>query len=381
MIPLSLYIHIPWCIQKCPYCDFNSHKKTSDFDEHNYIDALINDLKQDTHSNQLAKSQQFSRPLHSIFIGGGTPSLFSASAFERLFEVIFQLFNSDEPEITLEANPGTVEQQRFKDYRSIGINRLSIGIQSFDDDKLSRLGRIHDATAAHKAIDAAINAGFDNFNLDIMHGLPNQTVEQGINDLQQAISHQPSHLSWYQLTIEPNTLFYKKTPTLPDEEKLAELEQQGLALLANAGYQRYEISAYAKDNKTCQHNNNYWQFGDYLAIGAGAHGKLTTPSGIKRWQKHRMPKDYLSPNKDFTCSENILTKQDILFEFMLNTTRLEQTISYDLFEQYTKLPISMLLPMLQAAEKKGFIKTKDSHFKVTPLGRRFTNELQLLFME
>lgn len=375
MLPVSLYIHIPWCIRKCPYCDFNSHKSPDNLPEQQYIDALIADLKTDL--------VQFpGRTIESIFIGGGTPSLLSAKAYETLFNAIKPLlpFQTD-IEITLEANPGTVEQHRFRDYRALGINRLSIGIQSFNPHHLRALGRIHDDKQAHQAINAARHAGFDNINLDIMHGLPQQTKAEGLLDLKTALSHQPEHLSWYQLTIEPNTIFYKTKPPLPTEDEAYYLEWEGLNVLTNHGYKQYEISAFSQHQKTARHNLNYWLFGDYYGIGAGAHGKLTASDGrVHRTQKHRQPKDYLDPNKPFLSASNQVQESDLLFEFMLNTTRLEQAIPYDLFTQRTGLDFNLLAPKLLEAHHQQLITLNNTHWQVTPLGRRFTNDLQALFL-
>lgn len=374
MLPLSLYIHIPWCIRKCPYCDFNSHKSPEQLPEHQYVQTLIADLKTDL-------SQYQAREIHSIFIGGGTPSLFSAEAYHTLFNELKTLMPfAQDIEITMEANPGSVEQQRFTEYRQCGINRLSLGIQSFNPQHLKALGRIHDDKQAHMAIEAARNAGFDNLNLDIMHGLPKQSVAQGMEDLQSALAHQPEHLSWYQLTIEPNTVFYKENPPLPSEDDAFLLEEQGFALLNNAGFQRYEISAFSKPGKQARHNLNYWLFGDYFGIGAGAHGKITDHNGIQRTRKHRQPKDYLNPEKPFLACVEYVTSQELLFEFMLNTTRLEQAIPLELFSQTTNMDLQHLLPKLKLAEQKKLIRLNNTHWQVTSLGRRFTNDLQGLFL-
>ncbi|KTD73969.1 radical SAM family heme chaperone HemW [Legionella tucsonensis] len=374
MIPLSLYIHIPWCIRKCPYCDFNSHKSPEILPEQNYVQALIADLKADL---QHVKS----REICSIFIGGGTPSLLSAHAYDILFtELKYLLPFAQDIEITMEANPGTVEQQRFTEYRQIGINRLSLGIQSFNPEHLRTLGRIHDAQQAHRAIDSARTAGFNNLNLDIMHSLPKQSIAQGLDDLRTAIAHQPEHLSWYQLTIEPNTVFYKEKPPLPSEDEAWHLEEKGLALLKESGFERYEISAFAKPARQAQHNLNYWLFGDYLGIGAGAHGKITTRNGILRTRKQRQPKEYLDPDKPFLANIEMVEPQDLLFEFMLNTTRLEQVIPLELFTQTTGLPLNYLLPKLKTAEHKNLITLTDTYWQVTAFGRRYTNDLQALYL-
>lgn len=376
MIPLSLYIHIPWCIRKCPYCDFNSHKSPEILPEHQYVNALLDDLKADVarFSNQT---------LRSIFIGGGTPSLFSATAYANLFTEIQQVLPfANDIEITLEANPGTIEQGRFNDYRALGINRLSLGIQSFNPTHLRRLGRIHDEKQAHKAIDCARQAGFDNINIDIMHGLPGQSIAESLDDLHTGLAHEPEHLSWYQLTIEPNTVFYKTRPTLPTEDDAYAMEEEGLAILNAHHYNRYEISAFSKQNKQAQHNLNYWLFGDYYGIGAGAHGKLTTPDlkQVYRTRKHRQPIDYLNSSKPYLAGIDEVNKHELLFEFMLNTTRLEQPIKKSLITERTGLPYSALEPLLQQAVDKGLVYFSETHWQITPFGRRYTNNLQEIFL-
>ncbi len=373
---MSLYIHIPWCIRKCPYCDFNSHKSPEHLPEENYIKALIADLKIDL--------QRFSgTTIDSIFIGGGTPSLFSASAFESLLSELRTLLTfSNNIEITLEANPGTVEQQRFTDYRALGINRLSLGIQSFNANHLKALGRIHDDEQAHRAIESARNAGFDNINLDIMHGLPNQSIREGLTDLKMALAHKPEHLSWYQLTIEPNTLFYKQSPTLPHEDDAFTLEQEGLAILESHSLKRYEISAFSQTDKEARHNLNYWLFGDYYGIGAGAHGKLTAADGkqIFRTRKQRQPNDYLNAQKHFLAALEQVSQDELIFEFMLNTTRLQQAIPNLLFSERTGLHFDHLAPGLLKAQTKGLLTINDHHWQVTSFGRGYTNDLQALFL-
>lgn len=321
------------------------------------------------------------RELCSVFIGGGTPSLFSAESFNQLFtELRLVLPFAPDIEITMEANPGSVEQQRFIEYRQIGINRLSLGIQSFNAKHLKALGRVHDEKQAHKAIEAARNAGFDNLNLDIMHGLPNQTVAEGLDDLATALNHQPDHLSWYQLTIEPNTVFYKENPPLPSEDDAFMLEQSGFNLLDKKGFKRYEISAFTASNKQARHNLNYWLFGDYFGIGAGAHGKHTMPDSVVRTRKYRQPKDYLNAYKSYLAHTDQVQGDALVFEFILNTSRLEQAIPLLLFTQTTGLDLSMLLPKLHAAEAKDLVRISPSHWQVTPLGRRFTNDLQAMFL-
>ena len=376
MLPLSLYIHIPWCIQKCPYCDFNSHKSPDVLPEVHYVQTLLNDLDHDL-------SLFPARPIHSIFIGGGTPSLLSEHAYAQLFEGLHQRLDFEPNiEITLEANPGSVEQTRFSGYRRLGINRLSIGIQSFNPLHLKALGRVHDDKEAHRAITSARAAGFDNINLDLMHGLPHQSHEEGLTDLQTALSYEPEHLSWYQLTLEPNTVFYKKPPILPHDEALDDLEQAGHRYLADHHYTKYEISAFCTPNKPAQHNLNYWKFGDYYGIGAGAHGKLSSSdlTHIHRTQKTRQPKDYMNTNKACMSSKKIVTAPDLIFEFMLNATRLEEAIPYTLFTERTGLALTTLMPLLKQAETKGFLRLDKQHWCITPFGRRFTNDVQSLFL-
>ncbi len=376
MVPQSLYIHIPWCIKKCPYCDFNSHQRTNEIPEQEYIDALLFDLKSD-----IAKIND--NTIQSIFIGGGTPSLFSAKSFEYLFSGLQKwLHFPPNVEITLEANPGTFEQKKFADYRALGINRLSLGIQSFNAAHLKKLGRIHDEKDAKLAIREAQKAGFDNINLDLMYGLSKQTLEEAMTDLNTALSFETSHLSWYQLTIEPNTVFYKTKPDLPKEDDIELIENEGYRRLNEHGFERYEISAFSQKNKACKHNLNYWLFGDYIGIGAGAHGKRTDLKNktITRTQKHKQPAHYLNKASSFLVSEKETSAQDTLFEFMLNSSRLEQPIELKLFKERTFLDIEQILPYLSKAQALGLIELNSEHWQVTPLGRRFTNDLQLLFL-
>jgi len=377
MLPTALYIHIPWCIQKCPYCDFNSHKSPANLPEIDYITALLSDLKNDL-------MQWPARTINSIFIGGGTPSLLSAAAYEMLLNNIAKLLPfTNDMEITLEANPGTVEQQRFREYRLLGINRLSLGIQSFNAPHLQKLGRIHDADQARNAIVTARTAGFDNINIDIMYGLPDQSLIQGVADLQSALSYQPEHLSWYQLTIEPNTVFYKQRPRLPKEDIIEEIEQAGLHMLKTHGMQRYEISAFCQPNKACLHNLNYWRFGDYYGIGAGAHGKLTEPMAhgeLYRTRKQRHPNSYLNPELPYTVAIECITPAERIFEFMLNTTRLEEPIANSLFTERTGLDFNLLEIGLTTAKLQGLITCTNTHWHVTDLGRRYTNNLQAIFL-
>lgn len=376
VVPLSLYIHFPWCIKKCPYCDFNSHTLKHDLPEEKYIHALLNDLTQD-----LAWVQN--RKITSIFMGGGTPSLFSPEAIQLLLtEIRARIdFANDNIEITLEANPGTVDEARFAGFRQAGVNRLSIGIQSFDAEKLKTLGRIHDGQMAQSAVMAAKAAGFTNFNLDLMHGLPNQTKEQALHDLQIAVGFLPPHLSWYQLTLEPNTLFYQKPPVLPPEDILYEISEHGAEYLKNNHYQHYEVSAYCKAKHECQHNLNYWQFGDYLGIGAGAHGKITDVDGqqVYRYWKIKHPKDYLEAN-NVVAEKTLVAKSQLPFEFMLNALRLQKPIENKLFTERTFLAVNDIASKLEIARDKKLLTYDEHSFAPTLLGRRFLNDLLTVFI-
>lgn len=373
--PLALYVHIPWCVRKCPYCDFNSHAAGPELPEQAYVDALLRDLEQ-----ELAFVQ--GRELVSIFFGGGTPSLFSAAALGRLLEGVAQRIRfAPEIEITLEANPGTFEQAKFNDYRRLGINRLSIGIQSFEAQKLTALGRIHGREEALAAAHMARQAGFDNFNLDLMHGLPDQTLEQALADLEQAIALEPMHLSWYQLTMEPNTEFWSKPPVLPEDDTLWDIQEAGQNLLASAGFAQYETSAYARANRQAQHNLNYWTFGDFIGIGAGAHGKLTQADGpiLRRW-KTRAPRDYLNPDKDFCAGQRQLAADELPFEFLMNALRLTEGVPAALFNQRTGLPLSALDEGRQAAEARGLLCTDPQRLQPTLQGQLFLNDLLQYFL-
>ncbi|AWX15354.1 YggW family oxidoreductase [Mergibacter septicus] len=372
--PLSLYIHIPWCVQKCPYCDFNSHTLKHEIPEQHYIDCLLTDLTADLHYVQ-------GRPLHSIFIGGGTPSLFSAESIHSLLQRIEQLIPfSPNIEITLEANPGTAEASRFVGYHQAGVNRISIGIQSFDDRKLQRLGRIHSAAEAKLAVSYAKNAQLQSFNLDLMHSLPDQTPQQALEDLQQAIALSPPHLSWYQLTIEPNTLFASRPPQLPDDDQLWEIFTQGHQLLLSAGYQQYETSAYAKAEYQCQHNLNYWRFGDYLAIGCGGHAKISFPDGrIIRYSKTKHPKGYLQGN--FLFEQQEVKAEDRPFEFFMNRFRLLEPVPKRQFEALTGLSLNTVKPQINLAIEKGYILDSKNHWQITDKGKLFLNELLEVFLD
>lgn len=382
--PLSLYIHVPWCVRKCPYCDFNSHKADASLPEKDYIAALLDDL--DIDLAWLKEQGVNERPIHSIFIGGGTPSLLSVDAYQQLFSGLKQrLTFSDDIEITMEANPGTFEADKFKGYRDLGINRLSIGIQSFQDHQLKHLGRIHSGQEAVRAVNMAKNAGFDNFNLDFMHGLPDQTFEDALADLQQGIDLGPTHLSWYQLTIEPNTEFFKRPPVLPQDETLWAIQEAGQKLLAENGYEQYEISAYAKQGKIAKHNLNYWQFGDYLGIGAGAHGKLTIPhddiaqSKIYRTAKTRLPKDYLNLAKRFLVVQDNIEIEDRDLEFLMNGLRLFHGVDKTLFSERTGLAYEQIENKIEALVKQGLLEAGDK-LKTTTQGQLFLNELLERFL-
>lgn len=371
--PLSLYIHIPWCVQKCPYCDFNSHgQKQQVLPEAEYVSHLLADLAIDA---KLVGD----RPIHSIFIGGGTPSLFSAQAIDKLLHGVRQRINLlPTAEITLEANPGTVESQRFADYVQAGVNRISIGVQSFQADKLQGLGRIHDDAHARQAAQIARNVGLNTFNVDLMHGLPKQSLEDALFDIRSAIEQQPPHLSWYQLTIEPNTQFHSKPPKLPEDELLWDIQEQGHDLLEAAGYQQYEISAYSKVGQQCQHNLNYWRFGDYLGIGCGAHGKITLPqhNKIVRTVKVKHPKGYMDLTKTYTSELKDVATHDLPFEFFMNRLRLVEPCPKADYTKYTGLVVSQEIQNnLNDAVQKGLLSEIQTHWQVTPLGRRYLNTL------
>ncbi|WP_419812520.1 radical SAM family heme chaperone HemW [Bacterioplanoides sp.] len=373
--PLSLYIHVPWCIRKCPYCDFNSHKADGLLPEQEYIQALLADLEQDLPWVQ-------GREIQSIFIGGGTPSLFSVAAYQTLFtELQKRLRFAPDIEITLEANPGTFEAEKFAGYRQLGINRLSIGIQSFQPHQLEKLGRVHDREQALNAIGLARESGFDNFNLDLMHGLPGQTVEQALDDLRTALSFQPQHLSWYQLTIEPNTEFYKRPPRLPEDDTLWDIQEAGLELLAQQGFEHYEISAFSQPGKAAKHNLNYWQFGDYLGIGAGAHGKVTLAEAntIMRTHKTRAPKDYLNPDKRFLAGKQTIDPEDIGLECLMNALRLKQGIAVEDFEERTFLSLDAVAEPINKAQQLGLLNV-DKRIYATEKGQQYLNELLALFL-
>ncbi|ATG78690.1 radical SAM family heme chaperone HemW [Pseudoalteromonas sp. 1_2015MBL_MicDiv] len=374
--PLSLYVHVPWCVQKCPYCDFNSHGQKGEIPEAEYVQHLIDDLKADLHLVQ-------GRKIHSIFIGGGTPSLLTGAAYTRLLNEVDNLIGLEEHcEITLEANPGTVETGRFKDYVKAGINRISIGVQSMQNDKLKALGRIHGSDEANYAAQQAKEAGLNSFNLDLMHGLPGQTLDDALSDLKQIIALDPPHISWYQLTIEPNTQFASKPPTLPQDETLWDIQEQGIELLKQAGYVQYEISGYAKPGYQCQHNLNYWRFGDYLGIGCGAHGKVTDENTglITRTEKVKHPRGYMDLIKPYMYKSWHVEQDDLAFEFFMNRFRLVEPCPINDFNKLTILPLQSQQSALNQALNKGLLTQTDSHWQVTLKGHRFLNDLLELFV-
>jgi putative oxygen-independent coproporphyrinogen III oxidase len=373
--PLALYVHLPWCVRKCPYCDFNSHEARGGVPERAYVSALLNDLE-----SQLPRV--WGRRLESIFIGGGTPSLFSPEAIDELLAGIrARLPWRPDLEVTLEANPGTVEHGLFGGYRQAGINRLSLGIQSFDRELLGRIGRIHDDRDAYRAIEEARAGGFDNLNLDLMFGLPGQSLQQGLADLQAAVGARPEHISWYQLTLEPNTLFAARPPTLPPEETVDALFTRGQLLLRDEGYTRYEISAYARAGQECRHNRNYWEFGDYLGLGAGAHGKLTDVARgtIERLLQPRQPEAYLQDPGSVRVTP--IAQRALPFEFMLNALRLTRGVPAALFAERTGLPISILAEARTQALDQGLLEPDPEVLRATDLGLRFLNDLLERFLE
>jgi putative oxygen-independent coproporphyrinogen III oxidase len=365
----SLYIHIPWCVKKCPYCDFNSHEKRDDYDEEVYIDALIRDFK-----TEIPKVKH--RTLKSIFIGGGTPSLFSAKSIGRILSQVDQhLSVTNNVEITLEANPGTFEAEKFKTFRQTGINRLSIGIQSFNDHHLNVLGRIHNSEKAHRAINMAQNAGFEKINLDLMFGLPEQTVEQAVQDIEHALSYQTGHLSHYQLTLEKNTIFYKHPPTLPVDDQIWKMQTECQNKISEQ-LSQYEVSAYAAEQQQSKHNVNYWQFGDYIGIGAGAHGKLTNSHGkISRYWKKKQPREYMNTAGKPECigGENTVIESELPFEFMMNALRLKSGFTLQQFTQRTQLHASTIEPTLTILIDKQLLQLHDSIYRCTNQGWNFLN--------
>ncbi len=375
--PLSLYIHFPWCVRKCPYCDFNSHeaKEGGAFPEQEYLDALRLDL-------EMALPLIWGRKIYTIFIGGGTPSLMSAAGLDRLLSDVRTLLPLDaDTEITMEANPGTFEAEKFRAYRASGINRLSIGIQSFNARHLKALGRIHDDGEAKRAVEIALD-NFDNFNLDLMYALPSQTLDEARQDLETAMAFRPPHLSLYHLTMEPNTLFAKYPPALPDDDASADMQDMIAELTAANGYQHYEVSAYAKEGKRARHNLNYWEFGDYLGIGAGAHSKLSFPHRVLRQARYKQPRAYMDQARlgAPVQEEHEISRDDMGFEFMLNTLRLRGGFDPNLFAERTGMSMNAIEKTLNAAEAKGLIYRDYKVIRPTELGQRFLNDLQEMFL-
>ncbi len=373
--PLSLYVHIPWCIKKCPYCDFNSHRAPAALPEATYVAALVGELERSVETAA-------GRPLQSIFFGGGTPSLFSAAAIGSVLDAAERLIDfADDIEITLEANPGAAEQARFSGYRAAGVNRLSIGVQSFDDTQLQRLGRVHGASEAGAAVAMAQAAGFARINIDLMHGLPEQTADGALADLQRAIDSGADHLSWYQLTLEPNTEFYSRPPALPAEPTLEAIAQRGHALLLESGFDHYEVSAYQRGG-AARHNLNYWQFGDYLGIGAGAHAKLSAmvdgQLSVRRRNNSRRPDDYLS-RSDPLAAEQVIDRAELPLEFMLNALRLREGVAASLFSQRTGLELATIGSQLATLRRQGLLEARAERLQTTALGYRFLNSVVAAF--
>ena len=373
--PLSLYVHVPWCVRKCPYCDFNSHEARGDVPEDAYVDALFADLES-------ALPSVWGRRVGTVFIGGGTPSLFSAAAIDRLLAGIrARLPLAADAEVTLEANPGTFERQKFAGFFAAGVNRLSLGVQSFDPGALRALGRIHDADEARRAAEAARTI-IGNVNLDLMYALPGQTVAAARDDVAAALAFAPPHLSFYHLTVEPNTLFHRHPPRLPDEDAAADIEEAVHEALAGAGYARYETSAHAKPSRACAHNLNYWRFGDYLGIGAGAHSKLSFADRIVRQVRWKQPRQYLERvgAGEPLMEEAAVARDDVGFEFMLNALRLTEGVPAALFAERTGHPLSLVARPLAEATRRGLVEPDPAWIRPTPLGRRFLNDLMQMFL-
>ena len=373
--PLALYVHIPWCLKKCPYCDFNSHERRGEIPQARYVDALLADL-------ELALPSIWGRRVHTVFFGGGTPSLFAPEAIDRILAgVRSRVPLAPDAEITLEANPGTFERARFAGFRAAGINRLSVGVQSFEPKFLHALGRVHDADEARAAAAAAIEI-FGNVNLDLMYALPGQTPADAQSDLAQALRFSPPHLSFYHLTIEPNTLFHRYPPSLPDDETAADIEDAIAATLGAAGYLHYETSAYARPDHECRHNLNYWRFGDYLGIGAGAHSKLSFPERVVRQVRHKQPQQYMEEVERGSplAEDRTVERGEIGFEFMLNALRLTDGVPVALFAERTGFALTLVQKGLDEAERRGLIERDHQRMRPTPLGQRFLNDLQAIFL-
>jgi oxygen-independent coproporphyrinogen-3 oxidase len=370
--PLALYAHLPWCVRKCPYCDFNSHERGDALPEREYVDALLADL-------EAMLPAVWGRRLRSVFIGGGTPSLFSPEAIDRLLAAVrARMPLEPEAEVTLEANPGTAEAGRFRGYRAAGVNRLSLGIQSFDDEKLRVLGRIHSAAEARRAIDMA-QASFANVNLDLMYGLPGQTLEEARADLEAALAFGTAHLSAYQLTLEPNTVFYRRPPPLPAHDACADMQLMVEELAGASGLEHYETSAFARPGMRCRHNLNYWEFGDYLGLGAGAHGKLSFADRVVRHERARQPREYMAAAG--AAQEKVIAPRELPFEFMLNALRLVEGVPAELFGQRTGLDASVIARRLALAAERGLLAADPRRIRPTPRGRLFLNDLLQLFLD
>jgi oxygen-independent coproporphyrinogen-3 oxidase len=373
--PLGLYVHLPWCVRKCPYCDFNSYRAASDLPERHYVDALLRDLDAEI---ELVGD----RPLETIFLGGGTPSLFSGASIARLLDGIrTRVACAPDVEITLEANPGASESARFGEFCAAGVTRLSVGVQSFRGEQLRALGRVHDVDQAERAITAAMGAGFAAVNIDIMYGLPGDSFEGGLFDLQAALRFGTQHISWYQLALEPNTAFHRKPPVLPDDEIIAEIEISGRALLNTHGFERYEVSAYARDGGRCRHNLNYWSFGDYIGIGAGAHGKLTMPEGIVRRSKQRNPLTYMEWAGQSRCTdaESVTDSHALVLEFLMNALRLVGGIDIRELEARTGVAAETMTKQIAAARNAGWLVPDERRLRATASGFQQLNRLLLLF--
>jgi len=374
--PLSLYVHFPWCVRKCPYCDFNSHPLKGELPETRYVEALLSDLELDL-------PRIWGRRVQTIFLGGGTPSLFSPAAIDQLLAGIrARVTLAPDAEITLEANPGASDAERFAGYRAAGVNRLSIGIQSFEDARLAALGRIHGRHEALRAAQAARSAGFDNFNLDLMFGLPDQSLASARADLETALELAPTHLSAYQLTLEPDTPFHAQPPTLPDDDSIAAMQEQLHQQLASGGFRHYEVSAWSRDSRQCRHNRNYWEFGDYLGIGAGAHAKITAHDGITRLARRRQPQDYLAHAGTAAAISDVreVSPQDAMFEFMLNALRLVDGVPTALFSLRTGQPHAAMAAPLALARDRGLLDSDPERLRPTALGQRYLNDLIGLFL-
>ena len=380
--PLSLYVHIPWCVKKCPYCDFNSHAREGALPVDEYVRALLADLDRDLAAFERALA---GRTLGSVFFGGGTPSLFEPGAIARILDgVATRIAMAGDAEVTLETNPGTVEHGRFDGYLAAGVNRISFGIQSFDDDKLRRLGRIHSAAEAERAVKSAQDAGYRNINLDLMYALPEQSPAGALADVERALALDPAHVSHYQLTLEPNTLFAVKPPALPDEDSAWDMQETCQLRLADAGYEQYEVSAYARDRLRSRHNLNYWRFGDYLGIGAGAHGKLSDPvdARIVRTTKYKVPRGYLehAAGGDGFGSTHAVARADLPFEFMMNALRLNDGVDAALFTERTGLGAGEIEAPLRDARARGWLEPEPARIVPTALGRRFLNDVMAAFL-